>query len=124
MVAVSHPDFNLPLSQRRVAYISKSFSANNGFILYSQGNIQFDDPLLPYFCAESVLSGMKARGVDPESVLETYFQTYKNILKDRPQDMNIGMHLCRGNFRVSRLLRPHHLSIPAMVTRTCRVELT
>ncbi|KAI0655349.1 UROD/MetE-like protein [Cubamyces menziesii] len=69
--------------------------------LYAAGcrNIQIDDPLLAYFCAESMIKGMEERGVDHEALLDTYIRAYNNCLKNRPADMNVGLHLCRGNFR-------------------------
>jgi methionine synthase II (cobalamin-independent) len=69
--------------------------------LYSLGcrNIQFDDPLLAYFCAESMLQGMKDEGVDSAAILDLYIKVYNDILKDRPSDLNVGLHLCRGNFK-------------------------
>ena len=51
-----------------------------------------------------MLTGMEARGLDHEALLETYVQAYNACLKDRPLDMTIGLHLCRGNFKV-RLAR-------------------
>ncbi|KAI0082201.1 UROD/MetE-like protein [Panus rudis PR-1116 ss-1] len=69
--------------------------------LYEAGcrNIQFDDPLLAYFCAESMITGMEKRGVDHERLLDLYIKTYNDCLKGRPEDMTVGLHLCRGNFR-------------------------
>ena len=65
------------------------------------GNIQFDDPLLAYFCAESMIQGMEERGVDHAALLNTYVKAYNDLLKFKPKDMTAGLHLCRGNFRVS-----------------------
>ncbi|KZV76716.1 UROD/MetE-like protein [Peniophora sp. CONT] len=69
--------------------------------LYEIGcrNIQFDDPLLAYFCAESMIKGMEKKGVDHERLLQLYIDTYNDCLKGRPADMNVGIHLCRGNFK-------------------------
>lgn len=69
--------------------------------LYAAGcrHVQFDDPLLAYFCAESMIKGMEERGIDHEALLDLYIQAYNDCLKDRPADMVIGLHLCRGNFR-------------------------
>lgn len=64
------------------------------------GNIQFDDPLLAYFCAESMITGMDEVGIDHEKLLSTYIKAYQACLHGRPADMNVGLHLCRGNFRV------------------------
>jgi len=69
--------------------------------LYSLGcrNLQFDDPLLAYFCAESMLNGMKEAGVDSEVLLDLYIKVYNDILQGRPEGMTVGLHLCRGNFK-------------------------
>jgi methionine synthase II (cobalamin-independent) len=66
----------------------------------STGNIQFDDPLLAYFCADSMIQGMEEQGVDHEALLNTYIKAYNDCLKGRPKDMTVGLHLCRGNFKV------------------------
>ncbi|GAA6053621.1 hypothetical protein JCM3770_001561 [Rhodotorula araucariae] len=68
--------------------------------LYDAGcrNVQFDDPILAYFCATSMLEGMKAEGQDPAKVLDQYIQLYNDCVRDAPADMVIGLHLCRGNF--------------------------
>ncbi|KAH0603787.1 uncharacterized protein H6S33_007446 [Morchella sextelata] len=75
-------------------------------ILYEAGcrNIQFDDPLLAYFCAQPMLDAMKAEGEDPEALFDSYIRLYNNCLRDRATklpDMTVGLHLCRGNFRHS-----------------------
>lgn len=70
--------------------------------LYAAGlrHIQIDDPLLAYFCAESMIEGMEKLGIDHEAVLDTYIKAYNDCLKDRPSDLTVGLHLCRGNFKV------------------------
>jgi len=75
-------------------------------VLYNAGvrNIQFDDPLLAYFCSETMLKGMKEAGEDSDELLNSYVRLYQNCLRDHATklpDMTIGLHLCRGNFRHS-----------------------
>merc|ERR1712080_100347 len=69
--------------------------------LYDAGcrNVQLDDPLLAYFCAEPMLEGMKAEGRDAEKLLDQYIKLYNDSVRDAPKDMVIGLHLCRGNFK-------------------------
>ncbi|CCM05208.1 uncharacterized protein FIBRA_07417 [Fibroporia radiculosa] len=69
--------------------------------LYRLGcrHIQFDDPTFCFFCAESMISGMVQAGVDHEALLSTYIGVYNDILKDRPGDLTVGLHTCRGNFK-------------------------
>jgi methionine synthase II (cobalamin-independent) len=50
-----------------------------------------------------MLEGMKEAGVDSERLLQLYINSYNDCLKDRPADMVVGVHLCRGNFKVSLL---------------------
>lgn len=49
-----------------------------------------------------MISGMEERGVDHEALLDKYIDVYNDCLKGRPSDMNVGLHLCRGNFKVWR----------------------
>ncbi|TGO14103.1 hypothetical protein BTUL_0058g00280 [Botrytis tulipae] len=69
-------------------------------ILYSAGlrNIQIDDPNLAYFCSEKMLAGFKQDGEDSSALFDSYIQLYNDCLRDRPADMHVGIHLCRGNF--------------------------
>lgn len=62
--------------------------------LYDAGcrNVQFDDPLLAYFCAEPMLEGMKAEGRDAEKLLDQYIKLYNDSVRDAPKDMVIGLH--------------------------------
>ncbi|KAI0963685.1 hypothetical protein AcW1_000693 [Taiwanofungus camphoratus] len=69
--------------------------------LYQMGcrNIQFDDPNFCFFCAESMISGMEVAQVDHEALLSMYIGVYNNILRGRPEDLTVGVHMCRGNFK-------------------------
>ncbi|GJE97271.1 UROD/MetE-like protein [Phanerochaete sordida] len=69
--------------------------------LYAAGcrHIQIDDPLLAYFCAESMITGMEALGLDHAALLDTYVRAYNACLAGRPADLVVGLHLCRGNFK-------------------------
>ncbi|KZT09085.1 UROD/MetE-like protein [Laetiporus sulphureus 93-53] len=72
--------------------------------LYAAGcrNIQFDDPLLAFFCDVKMLKGMEEQGVDHEALLNLYCRVYQDLLRGRPADMTVGIHLCRGNFKDGR----------------------
>ncbi|KAI0815058.1 hypothetical protein BC629DRAFT_1588736 [Irpex lacteus] len=69
--------------------------------LYSLGcrNIQFDDPTFAFFCADSTIEGLKASGVDPDKLFDRYVKVYNDILQDRPAELTVGLHTCRGNYR-------------------------
>ena len=68
--------------------------------LYDAGcrYVQIDDPDLTYFCDESFLSTFKHDGIDPDELLSTYLQAHRDAIRDRPEGLTMGIHLCRGNF--------------------------
>lgn len=72
--------------------------------VYFTGNVQIDDPGLAYFCDVNMVKGMKDQGLDPDYLLNLYIQAYKDCLSEKPAGMNIGLHLCRGNYTVSLIL--------------------
>ena len=61
--------------------------------------LQLDDTSLAYFCDPAQRKMLADRGDNPESLLNTYRDTLAIALKDRPKDMAITTHTCRGNFR-------------------------
>ena len=71
--------------------------------LYDLGcrNIQIDDPSFCFLCVPSMIDGMRALGEDPDTMMTQYINVYNAILKDKPNDLIVGVHMCRGNFRVS-----------------------
>ena len=76
-------------------------------ILYDHGlrNVQFDDPNLAYFCSEAMLEGWKKDDLNTYSadeLLEKYITLYNGCVAKIPDDMHVGVHLCRGNFVNSR----------------------
>lgn len=52
---------------------------------------------------------MEAEGTDHEALLDTYIRALNLCTQGRPDDLTFGVHMCRGNYRVSsyfsRILR-------------------
>ena len=61
--------------------------------------VQMDDTNLAYLCDENFRQGAKDRGDDPDKLPQMYAELINESVKDRPKDMKIGVHLCRGNAR-------------------------
>ena len=61
--------------------------------------LQMDDIFLAYLCDPKHRADKKALGIDPDWLIEKYSWMMREAIKDRPDDMVIGMHMCRGNFR-------------------------
>jgi 5-methyltetrahydropteroyltriglutamate--homocysteine methyltransferase len=61
--------------------------------------LQLDECNLPMLCDESYHKKARARGDDPQALIEGFARLINASLKDRPSDMTITIHTCRGNFR-------------------------
>jgi 5-methyltetrahydropteroyltriglutamate--homocysteine methyltransferase len=61
--------------------------------------LQMDDIYFAYLCDPKQREGKIAEGRDPDDMLKRYAWMMNEAIKDRPDDMVIGMHMCRGNFQ-------------------------
>ena len=61
--------------------------------------LQLDDPNLAYLCDEKMREGVRHIGEDPNQLPRTYGRLINECIKDRPGNMTVCMHICRGNFR-------------------------
>lgn len=59
--------------------------------------VQFDDVSLSLLCDVTLREGFRARGYDPDVMLEKYIQVVNAAIQDKPTEMTVGMHFCRGN---------------------------
>jgi len=60
--------------------------------------LQMDDIFFAYLCDPKHREAKKAEGLDPDWLIDRYAFMMHEAIKDRPDDMVIGMHMCRGNF--------------------------
>lgn len=69
--------------------------------LYDAGSryIQLDDTNLAYLCDPKLREGARERGDDPDELPRAYAELINKAIDDRPEDLRIAVHLCRGNFR-------------------------
>ena len=61
--------------------------------------LQLDDTVWAYLCSEKEKQGVRERGEDPEALPGIYRDMIQHAIKDRPDDMTVTTHVCRGNFR-------------------------
>jgi 5-methyltetrahydropteroyltriglutamate--homocysteine methyltransferase len=61
--------------------------------------LQFDDTVWAYLCSNEQMDMVRRRGEDPSRLPEIYARTINAALKQKPSDMTITTHVCRGNFR-------------------------
>lgn len=61
--------------------------------------LQFDDTAWAFLCSPAQRAKMLERGDDPERLAATYARVVNYALAEKPSDMVITGHVCRGNFR-------------------------
>ena len=61
--------------------------------------LQMDDIFFAYLCDPKHRAAKQADGQDPDWLIDRYAWMMHEAIKDRPDDMLIAMHMCRGNFR-------------------------
>jgi 5-methyltetrahydropteroyltriglutamate--homocysteine methyltransferase len=63
--------------------------------------LQLDETNLAYLCDPEQCRMLRERGDDPDKLPLAYADMINTAIAERPADMRITMHLCRGNFRSS-----------------------
>lgn len=61
--------------------------------------LQLDDTNLAYLCDPALREGARKRGDDPDELPHRYARLINAALANRPADLVVCIHLCRGNFR-------------------------
>ena len=61
--------------------------------------LQLDDTVWAYLCSEDQKNQIRERGDDPEELAHIYAQVLNKAIEGKPDDLIIGLHVCRGNFR-------------------------
>ncbi|MEK9644125.1 MAG: 5-methyltetrahydropteroyltriglutamate--homocysteine S-methyltransferase [Alphaproteobacteria bacterium] len=71
--------------------------------LYDAGcrYLQVDDTSFAYLCDEAMRASMRDRGDDPDDLAALYTSVLNDAIRDRPADMTVTVHTCRGNFKSS-----------------------
>ncbi|MCJ8007104.1 5-methyltetrahydropteroyltriglutamate--homocysteine S-methyltransferase [Lederbergia wuyishanensis] len=61
--------------------------------------LQLDDTAWAYLCSEEQKEQLRAKGKNPDFLVKMYLDMLNKAVADRPDDLKITMHICRGNFR-------------------------
>ncbi|PLR46136.1 5-methyltetrahydropteroyltriglutamate--homocysteine S-methyltransferase [Chimaeribacter arupi] len=61
--------------------------------------LQLDDTVWAYLCSDDQKRQMRERGDDPAQLAQTYADVLNKAIAGKPDDLTIGLHVCRGNFR-------------------------
>lgn len=69
---------------------------------YAEGAryLQLDDTAWAYLCSDTELERARTeRGIETDGLGERYASILNRVLADKPDDLVVGTHICRGNFR-------------------------
>ncbi len=61
--------------------------------------LQFDDTVWAYLCSQDELKKARERGEEVDRLQEIYARVINYAIAEKPADMAITTHVCRGNFR-------------------------
>ncbi len=95
--ATAYPDLEQFYEDLAAAYRAEIASLAEAGCRY----LQLDDTNLAYLCDDQQRANAKARGMDPDELPRLYARIINESVRDRPADMKVCVHLCRGNFRSS-----------------------
>lgn len=61
--------------------------------------LQLDDTVWAYLCSDEQRRQIRERGDDPDELARIYARVLNQALEGKPDDLTVGLHVCRGNFR-------------------------
>lgn len=59
--------------------------------------LQIDEVALPIMCDPAIRETIRARSEDPEMLIGLYIDSLEQAVRDRPANMTVCVHMCRGN---------------------------
>lgn len=67
--------------------------------LYETGGryLQFDEVVQALLCDDRLRGALCARGDDPDQLSDLYIDLINRCIRDRPADLYVAVHMCRGN---------------------------
>jgi 5-methyltetrahydropteroyltriglutamate--homocysteine methyltransferase len=91
----AYPDLELFFADVAAAYRAEIRALADAGCTY----LQLDDTNLAYLCDTGMREGARKRGDDPDELPRRYARLINAAIADRPADMAVCVHLCRGNFK-------------------------
>ena len=91
----SYPDIELFFEDLALAYRKEIDHLYRAGLRY----LQLDDTNLAYLCDPKMRAAAAERGEDPNDLPRTYAALINSVIDNRPDDLTVCIHLCRGNYR-------------------------
>jgi 5-methyltetrahydropteroyltriglutamate--homocysteine methyltransferase len=61
--------------------------------------VQLDEVAVAILCDPAAREKVKAAGEDPDRLVDLYIDAINEALKNRPPQVTVGVHVCRGNYK-------------------------
>jgi 5-methyltetrahydropteroyltriglutamate--homocysteine methyltransferase len=61
--------------------------------------VQLDEVAVAILCDPAARAKVKAGGEDPDRLVDLYIDAINHAVRDRPKDVRVGVHVCRGNYK-------------------------
>jgi len=61
--------------------------------------VQIDEVAVAILCDAAAREKVRAAGEDPERLVDHYIDAINQAVANRPREMKIGVHVCRGNYK-------------------------
>jgi len=61
--------------------------------------VQLDEVAVAILCDPAAREKVKAKGGDPDKLVDLYIGAINQAVKNRPAGMTVGVHVCRGNYK-------------------------
>lgn len=92
--------------------------------LYAAGcrYLQIDETNLPFLCDPKLRQTARQIGEDPDTLPGLYVRLLNDVLADRPADLTVCMHMCRGNHESSWMAEGGYDPIAEQVFSEVKVD--
>ncbi len=84
--------------------------------------LQLDDTVWAYLCSDDQRRQIRERGDDPDELARIYARVLNQALEGKPDDLTIGLHVCRGNFRSSWIAEGGYEPVAEVLFGTVNVD--
>jgi len=84
--------------------------------------VQLDEVALVMLCDEETRQRLRAEGQDPQELVDLYVDAINEAVANRPPDLLVGVHVCRGNFKGRYLAEGGYDLIAERLLQGARVD--
>ena len=92
--------------------------------LYAAGcrYLQIDDVSFAYLCDAGMRASIRERGDDPDSLTKLYSRLVNEVVRDKPADLTVSVHMCRGNFKSAWVAEGGYEPVAEIILNTLGVD--